>query len=77
MLILCGILHVETMFENEGEGFLHACISSCRDKWSKLSTRYNNDVNRPLKSPDGEIAKYSNVCIISKSGSFLIGKNPQ
>ena len=28
MLILFEILHVETMFGNEGEGFLHACISS-------------------------------------------------
>ncbi len=28
VLILCKILHVETMFGNEGEGFLHACISS-------------------------------------------------
>ncbi len=28
VLILCRILHVETMFGNEGEGFLHACISS-------------------------------------------------
>ena len=28
MLILFRILHVETMFGNEGEGFLHACISS-------------------------------------------------
>ena len=29
---LFRILHVETMFGNEGEGFLHACISS---KWLK------------------------------------------
>ncbi len=28
VLILFKILHVETMFGNEGEGFLHACISS-------------------------------------------------
>ncbi len=28
VLILFWILHVETMFGNEGEGFLHACISS-------------------------------------------------
>ena len=28
VLILFRILHVETMFGNEGEGFLHACISS-------------------------------------------------
>ena len=28
VLILCRILHVETMFGNEGEEFLHACISS-------------------------------------------------
>ncbi len=28
MLILCKILHFERMFGNEGDGFLHACISS-------------------------------------------------
>ena len=28
VLILFRILHVETMFGNESEGFLHACISS-------------------------------------------------
>ncbi len=28
VLILFRILHVETMFGNQGEGFLHACISS-------------------------------------------------
>ncbi len=27
-VLICRILHVETMFGNEGEGFLHACISS-------------------------------------------------
>ncbi len=27
VLILFSVLHVETMFGNEGEGFLHACIS--------------------------------------------------
>ncbi len=34
VLILFKILHVETMFGNEGEGFLHACISSIIAVWT-------------------------------------------
>ncbi len=30
VLILFRILHVTTMFGNEGEGFLHACVSSIK-----------------------------------------------
>ena len=28
MLVLFRIFHVETMFGNEGEAFLHACVTS-------------------------------------------------
>ena len=38
MLILFRILHVETMFGNEGEGFLYACISSLVVLWYSENT---------------------------------------
>ncbi len=39
VLILFRILHVQTIFGNEGEGVLHACISSITLKTFNTETK--------------------------------------